>query len=345
MQAREGRGQPEGTGRRTALPVRVASLLLVLLPACSSDGAILLPTLRYGQVGEVRAEVSTPLGFPGGSLDQTLVWRSDGQWQMTETISYLDRPGGQSVLGPRGSAAPYAASYASFITQVNDVPGLRLFVPELSTGLLPQCGTASRVALSIQDSPRRETTSWVRCGVGAFATLRPEGSGPDPDASRVISAVAAMRDLTAGDGYRSPYLGSLPFGTLDEGEDSGVALDGPIVFLGISDRGSGSQPPSWEPFWRNHTRSQTAPPEVDWTRDMVIVGADGIRTEAGVSIRIERVLQVEGGAIVEMVERVPGDFCSPASRRQYPFHIVVVPRTPTAVRFAEIRKERVACGL
>jgi len=87
------------------------------------------------------------------------------------------------------------------------------------------------------------------------------------------------------------------------------------------------------------------PPEVDWTREMVIVAAVGERTEAGDSVEVRRILQTGEGTQVEIVERVPGDFCSPASRRHFPVHVVVAPRTLLDVlRFSDVATERVPCG-
>jgi hypothetical protein len=298
-------------------------------------------------VGEVRVEVLTPLGAPGGLLRQRVAWRSDGAWQLDEEITYRGLVGDATRRRPAGDPGGFASAYATLIAQVNETPGLRLFIPELDATLEPDCGSgASTIRLEIEDTTRQEMGRWIRCARGPLSSLGPQGAGPDADASRVAAAVASVRDFTLGDGYRSPYLGSLPFGTLDRGEDSGVALERPLVFLPVLD-GSGvpRAPGGWAAFWRDHTRGLRPPPTVDWSRDMVIVGALGLRSEAGDSVRVQRVLQVSNGAIVEMVERVPGDFCSPASRNQYPFHIVVLPRTPPAVQFADVRVERVPCGV
>ena len=319
----------------------------LVLAACDDGNPVLPPALRFGQVGEVRVQISTPLGAPGGSLFQEMIWRSDGAWQLDEEMLYGVRSGGRVQRRPPGDRSAFASAYATLIAQVNETPGLRLFIPELDPSLEPDCGTGSAtVILEIQDDARRESARWVRCGGGPLESVQPQGAGPDLDASRVMAAVGVIRDLTLGEGYRSPFLGSLPFGTLDRGEDSGVALEQSIVFLPVANPGGTfSAPPSWAGFWRDHTRSSQPPPEVDWSREMVVVGAVGLRMEAGDSVRVQRVLQVTDGAIVDLVERVPGDFCSPASRNQYPFHIVVAPVTPSNVRFGNVRVERIPCGV
>lgn len=326
---------------------RAALALVVVLAACDGSTPVVPPTLRFGQVGEVRIEVNTPLGAPGGVLRQRITWQSAGAWQLDEEILYRGLVGDAVRKRPVGDPSGFASAYATFIAQVNETPGLRLFIPELDATLEPECGTgAATVRLEIQDTGRQEMGRWIRCAQGPLSSLGPQGAGPDVDASRVAAAAAAVRDFTLGTTYRSPYLGSLPFGTLDQGEDSGVVLDRSLVFLPVLD-GSGvpRAPGGWAAFWRDHSRSANPPPAVDWTREMVLVGAVGLRTEAGDSVKVQRVLQVSGGAIVELVERVPGDFCSPATRSQYPFHIVVLPTTPPAIEFADVRVERVPCGV
>ena len=59
---------------------------------------------------------------------------------------------------------------------------------------------------------------------------------------------------------------------------------------------------------------------------------------------MRRILPVDIGTLAHVYERIPGDFCSPVARRHYPFHIVVSPRTPSPIQFAELGLERVSCG-
>jgi len=321
--------------------------LVILSGACDENGGLQPPPLRFGQVGQVRIQVITPLGVGQGELEQSLVWRSGGSWQLDETIRYRGLEGDRTRKSSGADASSFASAYATFIAQVNEASGLRLFLPELDPTLQPACGIASStVAVEIQDEPRRESVRWVRCGNGALSVLTPQGSGPDVNASRVVAAAITAHTSTQGSGYRSPYLGSLPFGTLDRGEDSGVALDRSLFFRPVTGVGGVPQAPeSWAPFWANHTRGSLPLPEVDWSREMVLVAAVGLRNEAGDSVRVQRVLQTSDGALVELLERVPGDFCSPAARRQYPFHIVVTPVTPSGIQFGEPRVQRIPCGL
>lgn len=314
--------------------------------SCGRSDPLLPPTLRFGQVGELRFELLTPLGAPQGFIRQRLVWRSTGAWQLDEEVIYRGLIGSRERSRPSGDPSVFAASYASLIAQVNETPGLRLFDPRIEPIADLDCGPAgTRIRLEIEDTSRREVQVWERCASGPLTALRPDGAGPDAAAARIVQVAGAARDLTVGPDYRSPFFGTLPFGTLDQGDDSGVALDRPIFFLPLS--GTGGQriaPPSWAAFWRDHTRSSRPPPEIDWTREMVVVAAVGLRTEAGDSIRVQRILQVSDGAFVDLVQRVPGDFCSPASRSLYPYHIVVTPLTPSRVLFGTPKVERVPCG-
>ena len=100
---------------------------------------------------------------------------------------------------------------------------------------------------------------------------------------------------------------------------------------------------AWSAFWLEHSGG-TEPPEVDFESEMVIVAAVGQRHEAGDSVEVRRILPVLNGTLTHLFERVPGDFCSPVARTHYPFHIVVSPRTPSPIRFADVGVEFVPCG-
>jgi len=341
--------KPEAGGRFRGF--FLAALLLAgqafLLAGCVDDDGFQIGTLRFGQVGEMRLTLVVPLLFNGmeGELQQILVWNSSGAWQLRESISYRGLPGDETVRRNQGGAGEYAAAYATRITQFNDDPVLRLFIPELPQGLEPHCGMGeTRVTLLIRDDFENKTATWTRCSVGSLGTLNTQEAGPDPAAVRLIQAAILIRDFSLGDDFRSAYLGSIPFGTLDRGEDSGAELEQPRFFLS---RRSGllETPEGWVEFWRAHVEDPTAqPPVVDWAREMVLAAAAGKRTEAGDSVEIRRILQTGEGTLVTLFERVPGDFCSPAARDHFPVHIVVAPRTSAPIQFTDLTKEWVPCG-
>ncbi len=175
----------------------------------------------------------------------------------------------------------------------------------------------------------------MRCSSGDFSKLSPAGSGPDAAASRVTQVAALAGQFTLGDDFVSVYSGSVPFSTMDRGEDSFAELGASFTFTSAL---------GWPEFWRSHVGREENPPAVDFERDMVVIGAVGWRLEAGDSVEVRRILQIDGGTLTEVVERVPGDFCSPAARLHVPFHIVLAPQTEPPVLFPEARVERIPCG-
>lgn len=330
---------------RHSWTLRASLCALVLLTAgaagaCSDDGPADPGSLRFGQIGRLRIDLTTPLQLGQGELRQILTWDSSGPWELRESISYRQWAGDEHSRQSSQVPDVLAGSYATWIAQVNDVHSLSLFVeglpPDSDPSSRPTCRTGQgMVVLTIRDTSRGEELSWTRCVTGRLETLTTVGAGPDGAAARVAAAVILARDYSLGEGFESTYGGSVPFGTIDRGGDSGVELRDSFV---ITERNA------WVAFWAAHRGSVAVPP-VDFDRDAVIVAAVGLRQEAGDSVEIRRVLPVGDSTFVQRVERVPGDFCSPAEKHHYPFHIVVVPAVPLPVRFVEpVTVERVPCG-
>ena len=307
--------------------------------------------LRFGQAGEIRVTVETPLQGGIGWLQHVLTWQSDGAWKLFEEIGYDGTPGDEHMTRNPGLPVQFAASYATLITQLNDHEGAKLFgVPSLDPDLEPECSAgSSRVTVLVRDSGRGEQLDWTRCADGTLATLTTVGSGPDTDAARVIQAAITARNWTVGDNFQSRYSGSLPFATLEKGTMTGTELQEPTYFLSPDGSDADPAPEQWAAFWATHTGSDGRPlPEVDWATQMVLVGAVGVREEVGDSVEVRRVLQVGDadrvtGTKIEVVERIPGDFCAPARRIVRPYHIVVAPKGPN-VDFVDVQTERVPCG-
>jgi hypothetical protein len=315
----------------------VVAAVGVAVSGCGSDTATDPGSLRFGQRGSMVFTLSAPLALGEGRLEQTLRWASDGRWSLSERVLYRGLVGDEQTVGSDTPEATRAGGYAQWVTQVNDNPGLSLFIDRLDPSLEPECVfPQARVTLTVRDDVEGRAVSWTRCASGFLGTLTPRGAGPDPSAARVVSAGLLARDFIFGDRFRSAFVGTLPFGTLDEGEDSGAPLTTPLVI---------QDPANWRVYWEDHRTDGTPLPEVDFETESVIVAAVGERLEAGDSVEVRRVLPVQSGTIVELVERVPGDFCSPAERRHTPFHIVVTPRLPEPVGFAQpVPVERVPCG-
>jgi hypothetical protein len=295
-------------------------------------------------VGEIRIRLVTPLPGPDGpegELQEALTWNSDGPWQLFESIAYRSVVGDESLT--RGLTDP--GDYAALLIQLIETPGLRLFDDAVDEDLDPTCeGADTRLELRIRDNIRNEEHRWIRCSGEPLENLIESASGPDPAAARVVTAARRARDLTLGNDFRSSYSGSVPFGTVARGENSGADLPEPLAFLGLEINDAFVAPSGWQEFWEAHTGSPGSAPAIDWSRDMVLVGSVGTRQEAGDSVEIRRILQGETGTNVELFERVPGDFCSPAAQTHTPFHIVLAPRTRPIHRFGDATIERVPCG-
>lgn len=316
--------------------VGTVALAFGLAPVACGDGGTQPGDLRYGQLGSLRVSLDAPLRLGVGQLRQSLEWRSDGAWTIQESISYKGTVGDVHVRKNPGDPAQFAAAYASLITQLNEVDGLQIYnFPDLSPTAVPECGEArTRITVTIRDEPKNEETTWIRCADGSLSTLTPEGAGPDPAASRIALAAMLARDYTLGEKFSSAYSGSVPFATLDRGQDLASAERTSTVFTDSA---------QFRSFW-GQAGGGKPQPSVDFSSEMVILGVVGVRGEAGDSVEVRRVLQVDQGTLIEVWERVPGDFCSPVAQVHTPYHVVVAPLTPAPLRFSDIRVEFVACG-
>jgi len=320
-------------------------LPVLLAQACGDDnGTPPFESVRFGQLGDVEVSVVAPLfyGEGEGELRQTLTWASPGNWTLRETISYRGLEGDETVV--RKDEDPVAAAaYGSLIAQLNDKTGVELFSV---AGDPPRDCQANQtlVTVAIWDELRHEERRWTRCAEENLATLKTSEAGPDLEAGRVIQAAILVRDNTQGQGFVTNYVGSIPFGTLERRDDSGARYQAPREFLSVP-VGNPNPPTGWLQFWADHNDvTGSAIPEVDWTTEMAIVAAVGQRTEAGDSVEVRRIIETKDEVWVTVFERVPGDFCSPASRAHYPVHVIVAPRPLKPIRFREIQEERVNCG-
>jgi hypothetical protein len=97
-----------------------------------------------------------------------------------------------------------------------------------------------------------------------------------------------------------------------------------------------------ETDWRNtwtqlvgHISPAPALPPVDFTKEMVLVAAMGMRPTAGHTIRIARAGSISGVTYVEVVSEKPGARCQMAQMMSAPADVVVVPRGTEPVTFVE----------
>ncbi len=327
-----------GWARRVLLGL-VSLLVVGVIPACEGSTTV-VPTPRFAQIGEIRIDVERPIADGLGATEATLVWMSDGRWVLVERMLYQGRLGEERILSSRLNPGQLAPEYSTLNQQLNENPGLRL-PGEVDQGLIPTCvSPRSRVRVTMVDTFRDEVAQWTRCVDGSLFTLSVGSAGPDANAPRVVNAAQLVRAFTLGDSERSVFEGSIPFANLDRGESSPARPDGPMVFL----TEDGTEPDGWSDFWQSHTEGSQPLPEIDWGSEMVLVGSPGLRNEAGHTVNVRRVLPVGTATRVEMLEEIPGDFCSPAARERYPFHIVVAPLGPRPVSFSEPSELRVPCG-
>ena len=290
---------------------------------------------RFGQIGHMTVTLETPLRINAGRFHQQLTWHNSGQWTLYEEIAYRGRAGDISEIGSNGDPSHLAPQYAELLVRLHEASGLALFIDELPEGVTHDCG-ASRTAItfSLFDAARGEAKEWQQCVDGSLSTMSERGAGPQLTATRLVAAGIQVRDATVGGDYRSPYYGSIPFGPLAKGERSSVVERD---FSLIDDQGS------WKHFWRRYDEHNPLP-EVNFEEDYVIVAFVGQRNEAGQSVNVRNIFQTVEGTVANIVERVPGDFCSPAQTIVHPFHIVVAPRTPAPHQFILLQTEYVSCG-
>jgi hypothetical protein len=313
--------------------------------------------LRFGQIGEVRVTIDAPRGAdepgatPTGSLEQTISWSSEGPWRSTERISYKGKLGDETVSVSRSDPGVLARSYSTLIALLNDEGPVKLFLgDQLSPLVNPVCTDSifkvsySRVTVQIIDAARNDSIAWTRCADGSLGSLAPVVDGPQyNNQERLVQAAKLARDFTVGASFVGSYLGSLPFATLDRGEQSKTSLTQSSV---IEDEAT------WTSFWAQHTGSSAPPPEVDFSTELVLVAAVGNRAEAGDSVEVRAVLPLGVRSQVSLWERRPGNFCTPAPRTHAPFHIVVAPfkaesgrsLLPHPISFPTVGVDQVPCG-
>jgi hypothetical protein len=349
---------------RLAPPVKATggsrSALAALAAACTlagcEDAASPPVDPAFGQTGRIQVEVRSLLPGGDGFLDEILIWASNGPWLLTERVSYLGNGGGETIRSSRLNPGELAREYGSLIRQLNEAPGLALFDGAAPQELHPECGTGglpfTRVTFTIEDETGGESARWSRCADGTYLPsnaadprnlIAPGNAAPDAGAARVITAAQLVRSFTVGDLAVSTYRGTTPFASLEQGEDSPAERASPQVFAS-----STAEPPaSFAAFWADHAGSAAPLPRVSWQTEMVLLVAVGERDEAGVEVRIRRVLPLGvGGTRVEVTERVPGDFCSPAARATHPYQLVVLPSggITLPIEFTAPRLERIPCG-
>jgi len=323
--------------RRTTTAILGATLFAVI--SCEpATGPEVDPPFAF--VGEMRVDVQQPIAGEQGGVSAILLWQSDGRWALSEGISYRGAGGEEVVQVSRGNPGDLAAEYRSLVQQLNLSQGLRL-IDTVDPTLNPLCSPPrSRVSVTLADRFRGQVLQWTRCADGSLFTMTPAGAGPDPGAARVITAAQLIRFFTLGEKASSVFIGSLPFSTLALRSDSRTRVAQSRLFQSTN----GEPPADWKSFWEAEFGAETPVPSIDWDRDIVLLATAGMKREAGHAIRIRRILPLANLTQIEWVDEIPGDFCSPARRERYPFHLVLAPKPPSPIQFAEPIAMRVPCG-
>ena len=128
----------------------------------------------------------------------------------------------------------------------------------------------------------------------------------------------------------------------------GSPNDGYTQYSGIADslRITIRDVESWRRYWDEIHRPFRPPPpipDVDFTREMVVVAAMGTRPTGGFLIVIDSVAMNAAQLLVRVTQVVPGRGCAvPASVTQ-PVDVVRLPASQLPVSFSE-RVERTDCG-
>ena len=170
-----------------------AAVMVVIAAACD----VVPPNgpLRFGQTGEIRVTVESPLYLGAGSLQQVLTWRSDGTWRVFEEIGYRGTVGEEHVERAPGLPFEYASLYASLIQKLNDDEGFKLIgFPALDEIQNPECrsgmsrGDRSDVRRAGQGGPGMDALRGGQLGEPDDARVRARCRGQPGDSGGHLRA-------------------------------------------------------------------------------------------------------------------------------------------------------------
>jgi hypothetical protein len=147
-------------------------------------------------------------------------------------------------------------------------------------------------------------------------------------------ACPRAQQVTTGRGVarvaRVPPLPTVPFRTVVHGEDSAAGRRQSFTIRGEQ---------RWRKAW-DRLGDGDEPPDIDFTREMLIAVTQGRQPSGGHEIRITRIERTAAGWLVSVVEKEPARGCPSAGVITTPFHVVRVPRSTARVRFERRRVER-----
>ena len=79
-------------------------------------------------------------------------------------------------------------------------------------------------------------------------------------------------------------------------------------------------------------------PEVDFSRNIVLVASPGCKPSGGYTVQIDSIQQDESGLTVNVVEREPGKGCAVTSTVTHPMMQVLIPQTGMKINFNIVKK-------
>ncbi len=147
----------------------------------------------------------------------------------------------------------------------------------------------------------------------------------------VCFLAAACRSASDGAGSGDSAVSApiqVEFGTVARGDQSG--FQGPQQLVIRTREG-------WQAAWARHASNRLPPPpcpEIDFSRDMVVVLALGDRPSAGFGLEVESVAKDGAFLRIRARERAPAKGTAQAAVVSRPFHILRVPRSPGPVEIA-----------
>ena len=92
---------------------------------------------------------------------------------------------------------------------------------------------------------------------------------------------------------------------------------------------------AWASIWPNGAPI-AAPPTVDFTREMVVLGALGMRPSSGFAIRFDSAATTDSGLIVWVATIAPGPHCGTATVLTQPVDIATLVRVDGDVHFVDV---------
>lgn len=141
--------------------------------------------------------------------------------------------------------------------------------------------------------------------------------------------IAMLFSVTAPTAEDAPQPGPLPLRTLAKGGFSGIQQ--PLQQV-ITD------PAQWEKIWTAHNagrKSEQARPEIDFTKEMVIVAAMGRKNTGGYSIEISKAEPSGGKLMIYVTRKAPRPGGMSLQALTAPFHMAALPKTDLEPEFVE----------